>query len=238
MIAFILAAGRGERLRPLTDQCPKPLIAVDGHPVIDHTLARLRRWPMERVVVNTWHLADQLETHLARHPHWGDRIVISRESALLETGGGLCNALPLLGEQPILAINGDILWDFNLDLLVNAFQPTIMDALLVLVANPVGKGGDFTLQNETVGPLRRCQEGDRMGSMTYSGIQMIHPLALASYPVVPFSLNRFYDDCLQRGRLYGLRISGDWADIGTPESLARARDRWKFPLHIAADSGN
>lgn len=230
MNVFILAAGRGTRLRPLTDHCPKPLLAVDGHPVIDHTLARLRGLPVDRVVVNVWHLADMMVAHLTQN-RFGS-IVISRESQLLETGGGICNALNLLDNGPFLAINGDILWDFNLTPLTRAFDPLIMDALLVLVPNPPGKKGDFVLlAEEGTAPIRRFHGGDVPG-WTYSGIQMLNPSALSSYPVVPFSMNRFYDDCLHGGRLFGMRLAGAWSDIGTPENLAKAREEWKFPLHI------
>ncbi|HIJ83308.1 MAG: Nucleotidyl transferase [Magnetococcales bacterium] len=229
MNVFILAAGRGQRLRPLTDHQPKPLLDIDGRPVIDHTLERLTRWPVSKIVVNTCHLADKLAQHLATYRT--PTVIISRESELLETGGGVCNALPLLGNDPFLAINGDILWDFNLDPLFLGFDSGSMDALLVLVANPPGKRGDFVIQGDTMGRLRRFQEGDAH-SWTYSGVQMLNPPALASYPVAPFSLNRFYDDCMQQQRLFGIALPGAWSDIGTPATLAEARKIWKFPLHI------
>ncbi|MBF0110985.1 MAG: nucleotidyltransferase family protein [Magnetococcales bacterium] len=243
MNGFILAAGRGERLRPLTDHTPKPLIEIDGHPVIDHTLERLRRLPIRRIIVNVWHLADLLADHLTRHPFWGDRIDISRETELLETGGGVCNALPLLGHEPCLAINGDILWEFDLAPLIEHFAPSRMDALLLLVANPEGKGGDFVFSSEKPeviaspaggpwGNIRR-REGDAPG-WTYSGIQVFNPRALELYPVTRFSLNRFFDDALRRERLFGIFPPGRWSDIGTPQTLARARDEWKFPLQIRA----
>ncbi len=238
MNGFILAAGRGERLRPLTDHTPKPLIPVDGRPVIDHTLERLKRLSIARIVVNVWHLADQLETHLRHHADWGTRVAISREEELLETGGGVCRALPLLGTAPFLAINGDILWDFDLSPLLTSFHPPTMDALLLLVANPKGKHGDFILPGGSLGPLRRLATRDDNHSFTYSGIQVINPLALAHYPVTRFSLNRFYDDCIENNRLYGMHLAGTWSDIGTPDSLEEARGRWKFPLQTGADYGN
>ncbi|MBF0145518.1 MAG: nucleotidyltransferase family protein [Magnetococcales bacterium] len=234
MNVFILAAGRGERLRPLTDHHPKPLLAVDGHPVIDHTLERLKRLPIHRIIVNTWHLAEMLEDHLTRHPHWRRQIVISRETELLETGGGIRNALPLLGDGPCLAINGDILWDFDLEPLVARFDPAIMDALLLLVANPAGKKGDFTFLDDTPGPLRRCRAEDPQG-WTYSGIQMFTPQTLAGYPIAPFSLNRFFDDALPKKRIHGILLPGTWSDMGTPATLAAAREHWKFPLQIGAN---
>lgn len=238
MNAFILAAGRGERLRPLTDHTPKPLITVDGRPVIDHTLKRLLNGPIEQIVINVWHLAEQLEEHLKHHEEWGGRVVVSREGELLETGGGICKALPLLGKSPFLAINGDILWDFDLSPLLTGFDLATMDALLLLVANPKGKQGDFILPGGTLGPIHRLGTRDENNPLTYSGIQVINPLALTPYPVTRFSLNRFYDDCIHNNRLYGMRVTGSWSDIGTPESLEEARGLWKFPLQTGADYGN
>ncbi|MBF0177668.1 MAG: nucleotidyltransferase family protein [Magnetococcales bacterium] len=222
MKAMILAAGRGTRLRAYTDRMPKPLVPVQGRPVIDHTLHRLAAMGLRQVVINAWHLADLLMAHIGDGSAWGLQVTWSRETVLMETGGGLRQALPLLGEEPFLVINGDILWNLDLTPLLTAFAPASMDALLALVDNPLAEHGDFALTDD--GRLRRDRESPN--ALTYAGIQVCHPHALAPYPCEPFSLNRLFDDSMAKGRLYGLHLTGAWADIGTPERLAHAEKNW------------
>lgn len=140
----------------------------------------------------------------------------------METGGGVCQALPLLGDAPFLVVNGDILWDMDLQPLVERFNPAEMDVLLGLVANPPGFRGDFVVSGD--GRLKRG--GDVDGSMTYCGIQIIHPVVMAGFEVEPFSLNRLYDQAMGAGRLFGKVLSGPWLDMGTPERLALAEQIW------------
>ncbi|WP_085441616.1 nucleotidyltransferase family protein [Magnetofaba australis] len=224
--AMILAAGRGTRLPEWTAHTPKPLVPVGGVPVIEHTLARLAAFGVERVVINTHHLGEKLVEALGDGARFGVRIVWSPEEDLLETGGGVRNALPLLGDAPVLCVNGDILWDLDLGELIAGFDAQKMDARLGLVANPPDGGGDFLLQAD--GRLLRGRGAT--GALTYSGVQILRPQALAAYVIEPFSLNRLYDDALASGRLFGAPLNGLWADIGSAQRLQRAEtllDAWR-----------
>ncbi|MBF0271098.1 MAG: nucleotidyltransferase family protein [Magnetococcales bacterium] len=232
MHAMILAAGYGKRLRPLTDTVPKPLVDMGGRPLLDHTLLRVAALGIRRVVINVHHLAEQIIAHVGDGSAYGLDVIWSQETVLMETGGGVCQALGLLGEAPFLAINGDVVWDMDLEPLITAFDPIRMDGLLGLV--PVrgeeAGGGDFVVDDR--GRLRRAGSGN--GGWIYSGLQMLRPSALRDYPAEPFSLNRFYDDAMGRERLYGLPLEGFWADIGTPERLDITRLEWKNRFAIGA----
>ncbi len=178
-----------------------------------------------RVVVNAWHLADKLMEHVGDGGQWGVEVVWSREQRLLNTGGGVRNALDKLGGAPVLLVNGDILWDLDLSPLIKEFSVDGMDAVLGLIPNPpYKKNGDFICP-ETGGVLARCP-GQEEG-YTYSGIMMFNPQALADYPMEPFSLNVFFDDAIKAGRIRGLPLVGSWADMGTPERLAKVQMEWK-----------
>ncbi len=218
MHAMILAAGRGERLRPLTDHTPKPLVAVQGRPVIVYTLLRLARLGMTHIVINAYHLADKLVDYVGDGAQWGVQVTWSREESCLDTGGGVVNALHHMGNAPFLVVNGDILWNGDLQPMLSTFEPRQMDGLLGMVPPPAGGGGDF-LHDATTGQLKRAA-GHPLG-MTYAGILVVSPAALTRYPLRPFSLNRFFDDALQTGRLRGFSLGGQWADMGTPERLAQ-----------------
>ncbi len=215
---MILAAGRGERLRPLTDHTPKPLVAVQGRPVIVYTLLRLARLGITHIVINACHLAEKLMAHLGDGSQWGVQITWSREESCLDTGGGVVNALHHMGEEPFLVVNGDILWNVALPPMLATFDRQRMDGLLGMVPPPpTGSGGDF-LCDAASGQLQRAA-GDPK-ALTYAGILVVTPAALAGYPPAPFSLNRFFDDALRAGRLRGFSLQGHWADMGTPERLA------------------
>ncbi|MEO5334514.1 MAG: nucleotidyltransferase family protein [Magnetococcus sp. YQC-5] len=226
---MILAAGLGKRLRPLTDTIPKPMVEVGGRPLLEQTLIQLSDLGLDRVVINVHHLAERIMDPIGDGSSLGVRVVWSKEDSLLDTGGGVCNALPLLGHDPFLAVNGDVAWWMDLRPLIAAFDPDSMDALLGLVPAPgdpseTGKQFDFVLEDD-LGRLRRA--GKETKGHVYSGIQIMTPMALTPYPVLPFSLNRFYDDAMARGRLFGMPLVGFWADIGTPERLTAARGAWK-----------
>lgn len=252
MNAMVLAAGRGERLRPLTDHTPKPLVIVQGQPVIVHTLLRLAQLGIAHVVINACYLADKLIDYVGDGAAWGVQVTWSREKACLDTGGGVVHALHHMGEAPFLVVNGDILWNMDLRPLLEAFDPQTMDALLGVVSNPVDSDGDFCCRTEACSSshrqgrasppyhhgakknhhplatlsLRRvadCSANEKQKSVTYSGIQVLSPQALGRYSEEPFSLNLFYDDALQAGRLRGLFLQGHWADMGTPERLKRVQ---------------
>jgi MurNAc alpha-1-phosphate uridylyltransferase len=219
MKAMILAAGRGERMRPLTDLTPKPLLPVAGKPLIVWHLERLARAGFRAIVINHAHLGDQIETLLGDGAAWGVRIEYSAEpQGALETAGGIANALPLLGAHldnaPFLVVNGDIFcdWDF---VRARAALPAGILAHLVLVPNPPHHpGGDFTLHGATVGR----EENDRL---TFSGIGVYRPALFAGIERGrPAKLAPLLVEAIAAGRIRGERHAGRWEDVGTPERLA------------------
>jgi N-acetyl-alpha-D-muramate 1-phosphate uridylyltransferase len=224
--AMVLAAGLGKRMRPLTDHKPKPLVAVGGKALIDHVLDRLAAAGVATAVVNVHHFADQIERHLAgwRAP----KIVISDErSTLLDTGGGVVKALPLLGAAPFFHINSDTVWidgvKPNLTRLGEVFDAERMDALLMLAATSSSVGyagrGDFAMAPD--GRLRRRLERE-VAPFVYAGVAILNPALFADAPPGAFSLNLLFDRAIETGRLYGLRLEGVWMHVGTPEAIAAA----------------
>ena len=232
--AMVLAAGFGKRMRPITDTIPKPLVPVNGITLLDRILNNLSATGIKKVVVNGHYLADVLESYLIRRnqqqpgqPH----ITFSYEDAILETGGGIVKALPLLGDEPFLIINGDVLWlDDGVSLLqslAEVWDSRTMDGLLVL--HPVEKAmgyegkGDFDLAAD--GQLIRSEDGNSR-TYVFAGISIMHPRLFVDLPSPPFSLNQLYWRAKQPdGRLkrfYGLVHQGEWLHIGTPEGLKEA----------------
>ena len=215
MKAMILAAGFGKRMLPLTATCPKPLLRVNGKPLIEYTLERLVDAGFDHLVINHAYLGQQIVDSLGGGQRWNISISYSAEPEPLETAGGIMQALPLLGEQPFVITNGDIWCDFDYSLL-NAIGLSPQDALahLVLVDNPAhNPSGDFSLNEGCVE-----NRGDNM--LTYSGIAVIHPQFFQVYdvdggPLAP-ALRQAADD----GRVSGTWYHGDWQDIGTPERLS------------------
>lgn len=224
--AFVLAAGLGTRMRPITDTIPKPLVRVGGRTMLDRALDRLARAGVGTAVVNVHYLADQIEGHLeGRH---APRIVISDErDRLLETGGGIAKALPLLGTEPFLLMNSDSLWvdgaSDNLSRLIAAWDGGRMDALLLLAAVSASIGydgrGDFHM--DATGRLARRGAGD-IAPFVYAGVAILKPDLFAGDRVEPFSLNRQFDRALAAGRLCGMRLDGLWLHVGTPEAIGQA----------------
>jgi MurNAc alpha-1-phosphate uridylyltransferase len=224
--AMVLAAGRGERMRPLTERMPKPLVPVAGKSLIDHVLDRLTAAGVERAVVNVHYLADQIERHLAgrRVP----RIVISDErQALLDTGGGVVKALPALGGAPFFHINSDTIWidgaTPNLLRLAETFDPARMDALLLLapVVGSIGYSGrgDFVMQPDG----RLIQRPEReIAPFVYAGAAILRSELFKDAPTGAFSLTRLFGRAAQAGRLHGLRLEGVWMHVGTPAAIAEA----------------
>lgn len=224
--AMVLAAGLGERMRPLTERIPKPLVEVGGKPLIDHVLDRLADAGVERAVVNVHYLADLIERHLngRRRP----RIVISDERAqILGTGGGVVKALPDLGIEPFFHVNSDTLWidgvKPNLQRLAEAFDPTSMDALLLLApaATSIGYSGrgDFAMTAD--GRLRRRAEREVV-PFVYAGAALLRPELFAGTPEGSFALTRLFDRAAEAGRLHGCRLEGVWMHVGTPDAIAQA----------------
>ncbi len=219
MRAMIFAAGRGERLYPLTRTLPKPLVDVNGETILGYTLKRLASYGIREVVINVWYLADQIKEAVGDGSRWGVDVAWSHE----ETGGGVRYALDLLGEEPILTINGDIMWAFDLIALMELYDSARMDGLLIMTDNPTDKdGGDFRIHED--GHMTRDKGSPE--AFTYTGIQLLNPVAMRPFPVEPFPLNRFYDDRIAAGRLFGCRLSGRWADVGSMERLERVRREW------------
>jgi MurNAc alpha-1-phosphate uridylyltransferase len=224
--AMVLAAGLGERMRPLTDRLPKPLIAVAGKALIDHVLDRLAVAGIERAVVNVHYLADLIERHLKSRT--APQVVISDERAkLLDTGGGVVKALGLLGREPFIHVNSDTIWidsvKPNLERLAEAFDPAAMDALLLLapVATSIGYAGrgDFSMAAD--GRLLRRPERD-VAPFVYAGAALLRPELFEGAPDGAFSLTKLFDKAADKGRLHGLRLEGVWMHVGTPDAIALA----------------
>lgn len=223
--AMVLAAGRGVRLRPLTDHLPKPLVPVGGIAMLDRALDALARAGVSQAVVNVHHLALQIEARLATRK--APAIRISREDELLETGGGIAKAISHFGTAPFFAANADIVWlDGKTPALARldaAWDGGRMDALLLVqpVAHAVGYdgAGDFTLAGD--GRLER-RGAAPSAPFVFAGVQILHPRLFADAPSGAFSLNLLYDRAHQAGRLFGLAHDGGWLHVGTMDGLAAA----------------
>jgi len=214
MKAFILAAGRGERMRPLTDRTPKPLLPAGGKPLIVWHLERLAAAGFREIVINHAHLGEQIEAALGDGSQWGLHIWYSAEPpGALETAGGIANALPLLGDQSFLVVNGDIWCDFDFGRFSGS---TAADAHLVMVANPAHHaGGDFSLDSERV----VYAAGEQ--TLTYAGIGVFSPSFFADVkPGTVMKLRPLLDAAIAAGTLTGERYTGRWVDVGTPQRLA------------------
>lgn len=222
--AMVMAAGLGKRMRPLTATKPKPLVEVAGKPLLDHVLERLRAAGVKKVVVNVHYLADALEAHLS-HRAEGFEVTISDERRLLlETGGGLVQAAPLIDCDPFLAVNSDNLWvdgpADTLKLLAAHWDDRKMDALLLLV--PLARArnhhglGDFHMDRQ--GRLRR-REPSHVAPFVYTGVQMVSKRLLRDAPEGAFSTNIFWDRAIEEGRCFGAVHQGLWFDVGTPGSI-------------------
>lgn len=225
--AMVMAAGIGKRMRPLTATRPKPLVEVAGKTLLDHTLDHLRAAGVRKAVVNVHYLPDALEAHL-RNRVTGIEIAISDERAqLLETGGGLVKALPLIDADPFLAVNADNYWvDGPVDslrLLASAWDDAGMDALLLLVpfarANCHPGQGDFHMS--ATGALRRRKRGT-VAPFVYTGIQMVSKRLFAGeMPSGPFSTNLLWDRAMEAGRCFGAVHQGLWFDVGAPANITK-----------------
>ncbi|HUP66964.1 MAG TPA: nucleotidyltransferase family protein [Sphingomicrobium sp.] len=219
-----MAAGLGKRMRPLTATRPKPLIEVNGKALLDHVLEKLRHAGVQKVVVNVHYLADALEAHLMSREH-GLEIAISDErNLLMETGGGLVRAAPLIDSDPFLALNSDNLWidgpADTLKLLASHWDDRKMDALLLLVPQARAlnhKGiGDFHMDSS--GRIRR-REKSHVAPFVFTGIQMVSKRLLRDAPDGPFSTNILWNRAIEEGRCFGAVHQGLWFDVGTPQSI-------------------
>lgn len=215
MHAMILAAGRGNRMRPLTDHTPKPLLEAGGKPLIVYHIERLVAAGIDRIVINHAHLGHLIEAALGDGSRWGARILYSPEESALETGGGIFQALPLLGTAPFLVVNGDVSTDIDFGRLRLA-QGLL--AHLVLVENPPhNPDGDFALCDGLVSELG----GPRH---TYSGVGVYHPALFRDCRPGAFPLAPLLRSAMGRALVSGERHGGHWVDVGTPDRL-QALDR-------------
>ncbi|HAU28564.1 MAG TPA: mannose-1-phosphate guanylyltransferase [Rhodospirillaceae bacterium] len=221
---MLLAAGRGERMRPLTDTCPKPLLEISGRSMLDRALDQMEAAGLTRIVVNACYRAGQVEQALATR---NGPCLFSRESEALETGGGICNALPLLGDKPFFVMNGDGVLE-NTDpspfaRLAAAWNSARMDALLLVLpvakAHFFGSPGNFRLL-----PDGRLVHGtqEQPADMAYIGLQILHPRLFHGIAPHAFPLRELYAKAAGAGRLFGLTHTGTWLHVGTPKAYAEA----------------
>lgn len=225
-VAMLLAAGRGTRMRPLTDQTAKPLLTLGGRTLLDHALDRLGEAGVETVVVNAhWH-ADAVAAHLAARAE-GPRIMLRREDALLDTGGGVRAACDLLGPDPFFVVNGDAFWLDGptpaLRRLARAWNLAAADAVLLVNRTCQTQAetgpGDFAL--DPMGFVRRRREREIVPYI-YAGIQLIAPALLAEAPAGPFSMNLAWNRAMAAGRLRAVVHDGWWFHLSTPPDLFEA----------------
>jgi N-acetyl-alpha-D-muramate 1-phosphate uridylyltransferase len=214
---MILAAGRGERMRPLTDATPKPLLEVGGKPLIAWLIEALARASFRELVINVSHLGSRVESALGDGRRWNMRIRYSHELEALETAGGIANALPLLGRDPFVVVNGDVHTDFDFSTL-SAPQGDAL-AHLVLIDNPSHHpGGDFALENGRIAL-------DGAPRYTFSGIGVYHPSLFSEIPAgAKYQLAAVLKPNIAAGRVTGEHFAGRWCDVGTPDRL-KALDR-------------
>ncbi len=223
--AMVLAAGRGKRMRELTEQQPKPLVRVQGRAMIDHVLDRLAESGVGQAVVNHSYLGDRIVAHLRGRE--APKILLSEESEALETGGGVLKVIDHFHDQPFFVVNGDILWLDGrvpaLRRLAACWDGSRMDILLLLHPTAFALGyqgaGDFMMTPE--GEVRRRREREVV-PFVYTGVQLLHPRVFKDCPGGAFSLNVLYDRAIETGRLSGLRHDGEWFHVGTPEALREA----------------
>lgn len=226
--AMVMAAGHGTRMQPLTDNTCKALVEVDGKALIDHMLDRLDEAGIIRAVVNVHAFADQLEAHLKTRKSGPEIIISDEREELLETGGGVVKALPLLGHDPILICNIDAIWTEEAPVitsLINAWHPQIMDELLLLapVENTIGYDGkgDF-IAGFDLRLFRRGQNPAPYVSYVYAGVQIFKPKLAYNLKEEKFSRNKIWDISLARGKIIGHFMDGLWMHVGDPEALIKA----------------
>ncbi len=226
--AMVLAAGYGERMRPLTNGMPKPLVPLAGRALIDHVLDRLAAAGVETAVVNVHYMPEQIEAHLIKRANQPPRTLVSDERPrLLDTGGGSKKALPLLGDGPFFLHNSDSVWTEGvtpaLPHMLRQWDPARMDCLLLLAPLTTSIGyaarGDFDMDPDG----RLTRRGERqVVPFAFAGVSLCTAALFDGAPDGPFSLNVLWDRALAEGRLFGVRLEGRWMHVGTPEALAEA----------------
>ncbi len=223
--AMIMAAGFGTRMRPLTDDRPKPLVQVAGRTLLDHALDRLVAAGVRMVVINLHYRAQMVKDHLARRRDI--EIQYSMEDEILGTGGGVAKALPLFKGEPFFILNSDSVWVEGASAALTAmrrqWEPQRMDGLLLLAAMTTAMGyegrGDFLL--DVHGHIARVPELTS-SPYAYPGVQIVHPRLFEGAPEGAFSTNIMWDRAIAKGRLFGTRLEGVWIYVGTPEARDEA----------------
>lgn len=232
-VAMVLAAGLGKRMRPITDTIPKPLVRVAGKTLLDWGLDSLAEVGVAKAVVNVHYLPDQIVAHVAGRNE--PRIVISDESdSLLDSAGGIVKALPELGTNPFYIVNADTFWidhgTPNLTRLALAWDAARMDILLMLadLTQATGHSGSTDFLVAPDGRLSRGKGAPE--GMIYAGAAIIHPRIFKEVPAGPASLNRYFDQAISAGRLFGMQMQGHWITVGTPDAIAPAEAAVKRAL--------
>lgn len=224
--AMIMAAGLGTRMRPLTNDRPKPMVEIAGKPLIDHAIDRLVAAGVELIVVNVHYRAELLKDHLKRRKDVEIRISVEQDE-LLGTGGGVVKAIANFDNQPFFIHNSDSVWiegyGHALERMIARWAPDEMDGLLLMASMVTTIGyegiGDFMMDAE--GHLSRVPEG-RVSPFAFPGVQLVHPRLFANPPKGAFSTNVMWDRAIAKGRLFGIRLDGQWMHIGTAEALTEA----------------
>jgi len=224
--AMVLAAGLGQRMRPLTADKPKPLVPVAGRTLLDRVLDRLAEGGITRAVVNVHYLGEQIIDAVAARAVPAIEVSDERD-ALLDTGGGVARALPLLGDAPFFVQNSDSIWmegpENNIARMRRYWDGDRMDCMLLLAMTTTSTGyagrGDFSMDPE--GQLSRRDEAGVV-PFVFAGVSIMHPRLFSDAPDGPFSLNLLWDRAITAGRLYGLRLEGRWMHVGSPLGLAEA----------------
>ena len=228
--AMIMAAGKGTRMMPLTADRPKPLIEVGGAALLDHVLDHLREAEVGKVVINAHYRAAQVEQHMADYAADFDVTISDERDLLLDTGGGLVRALPLIGDDPFLCVNADNWWTDDgenaFKRLMSAWNDEIMDVLMLVVplacANNTQGQGDFDM--DSAGRLARRQSV-APGAFVWTGIQMLAKRLIIDPPSDVFSTNIFWDRAIASGRCFGLVHEGLWFDVGYPAAILATEQR-------------
>jgi N-acetyl-alpha-D-muramate 1-phosphate uridylyltransferase len=225
--AMIMAAGLGTRMRPLTNDRPKPMVVVGGKPLIDHAIDRLVAAGVDTIVVNVHYRAEMLIQHLKRRND-GTKIHISEETdELLGTGGGVVKALPVFEGKPFFIHNSDSIWvegfGHALDRMIARWENGEMDALLLIasLARTIGYEGAGDFMMDADGRLSRVPE-QHMSPFAFPGVQIVHPRLFDNPPKGAFSTNIVWDRAIEKGRLFGIRLDGTWMHIGTADALTES----------------
>ncbi len=239
--AMVLAAGFGKRMRPITETIPKPLVPVLEVPMLESIIGKLRAAGIEKIVVNGFYLKEQIQSFVESYDD--PMIIFSEEHEILETGGGVNQALSLLGNDPFVVVNGDVCWldgtASAIKRIMSFWNPDAMDALLLVHPRSKAYGyegaGDFFLGNDQ--KLSRRGE-EKSAPYVYAGIQILHPKLFTDAPTGAFSLNKTFDRALMSDRLCGLEHDGEWFHVGTPQGLREVEDLLQKMLPVAPKSSS